>query len=90
MTEQNHPDRGMRFLVIAAALVIIVWGINQAQSVPASFLVAVFLAVIGTPPVLWLERKRIPCESNKGTRWIAVLLRPEAPTESIPRVSKKV
>lgn len=60
MTEQNHPDRGMRFLVIAAALVIIVWGINQAQSVLASFLVAVFLAVIGTPPVLWLERKRIP------------------------------
>jgi len=60
LTEQNHPDRGMRFLVIAAALVIIVWGINQAQSVLASFLVAVFLAVIGTPPVLWLERKRIP------------------------------
>jgi predicted PurR-regulated permease PerM len=25
-----------------------------------SFLVAVFLAVLGTPPVLWLERKRIP------------------------------
>ena len=25
-----------------------------------SFLVAVFLAMLGTPPVLWLERKRIP------------------------------
>jgi len=40
--------------------VIIIGGINQAQSVLVSFLVAVFLAVIGTPPVLWLERKRIP------------------------------
>lgn len=60
MTEQNNPDRGMRFLVIAAALMIIVWGINQAQSVLALFLVSVFLAVIGTPQVLWLERKRIP------------------------------
>jgi AI-2 transport protein TqsA len=55
-----NPDRATRFLVIAAALVVIAWGIHQAQSVLALFLVSVFLAVIGTPPVLWLERKRIP------------------------------
>lgn len=60
MTEQSDAAREIRFFVIVAALVIIVRGINQAQSVLASFLVAVFLAVIGTPPVLWLERKRIP------------------------------
>jgi predicted PurR-regulated permease PerM len=60
MTEQSHLYRGTRVLVIAAALVIIIGGVNQAQSVLVSFLVAVFLAVIGTPPVLWLERKRIP------------------------------
>ncbi len=60
MIEQNNSQQGIRFLVIAAALVIIVWGINQAQSVLVSFLVAVFFAIIGTPPVLWLERKRIP------------------------------
>ncbi|MCX5884793.1 MAG: AI-2E family transporter [Proteobacteria bacterium] len=60
MTEQNNSQQGIRFLVIAAALVIIIIGINQAQSVLVSFLVAVFLAMLGTPPVLWLERKRIP------------------------------
>ena len=60
MTEQNNSQQGIRFLVIAAALVIIVGGINQAQAVIVSFLVAVFLAMLGTPPVLWLERKRIP------------------------------
>jgi len=60
MTVKSDPDRGIRFLVIAAALVIIIGGINQAQSVLVSFLVAVFFAIIGTPPVLWLERKRIP------------------------------
>jgi AI-2 transport protein TqsA len=60
MTEQNNSQHGIRFLFIAAALVIIVWGINQAQSVLVSFLVAVFFAIIGTPLVLWLERKRIP------------------------------
>jgi predicted PurR-regulated permease PerM len=60
MTEQSNSQRGIRFLVIAAALVIIIGGINQAQSVLVSFLVAVFLAMLGTPPVLWFERKRIP------------------------------
>lgn len=60
MTVKSDPDRGIRFLVVAAALVIIIGGINQAQSVMVSFLVAVFFAIIGTPPVLWLERKRIP------------------------------
>jgi len=60
VTEQSDSDREMRFFVIVATLVIIIGGINQAQSVLASFLVAVFLAAIGTPPVLWLERKRIP------------------------------
>jgi predicted PurR-regulated permease PerM len=60
MTEKNNSQQGIRFLVIAAALVIIIMGINQAQSVLVSFLVAVFFAVIGTPPVLWLERNRVP------------------------------
>ncbi|MFH0754854.1 MAG: AI-2E family transporter, partial [Candidatus Omnitrophota bacterium] len=67
MTEQNNSQKGIRFLVTAAALVIIITGINQAQSVLVSFLVAVFFAIIGTPPVLWLERKRIPS-------FVAVLL----------------
>jgi len=60
MKEENNSDQGMRFLVMVAALVIIIWGINQAQSVLVSFLVAFFFAIIGTPPVLWLERKRLP------------------------------
>ena len=60
MTEQNDSQQGIRFLVTMAALVVIIVGINQAQSVLVAFLVAVFLAMLGTPPVLWLERKRIP------------------------------
>ncbi len=60
MTEQSNSHQGIRFLVIAASLAIIIGGINQAQSVLVSFLVAVFLAMLGTPPVLWLERKRVP------------------------------
>jgi hypothetical protein len=49
MTEKSNSHRGARLLVIGAALVIIIEGINQAEPVLASFLVAVFLSVIGTP-----------------------------------------
>jgi len=49
-----------RFLVLSAAVVFIIWGASQAQSVLVSLLVSVFLAVLATPPVLWLERKRLP------------------------------
>ena len=60
MTEQSTLHRGTRLLIVAAALVIIIYGVNQAQSVVTLFLVSVFLALIGTPPVLWLERKHVP------------------------------
>ncbi len=56
--DRMHPLS--RFLMIAAAIVFLIWGISQAESVLASFLVSVFLAVLATPPVFWLERKRVP------------------------------
>jgi AI-2 transport protein TqsA len=60
MTDQSNAHRGTRLFIIAGALVVMTWGINQAQSVVVVFLVSVFLAAIGTVPVLWMERRRIP------------------------------
>ena len=60
MTDHAIFNRGVRLILIAGTFVIVIWGINQAQSVISLLLFAVFLALIGTPPVLWLERKRIP------------------------------
>ena len=60
MTDQSNAHRGTRLFIIAGASVIIIWGVNQAQSVLAVLLVSVFLAGIGTVPVLWMERKGIP------------------------------
>jgi predicted PurR-regulated permease PerM len=60
MTDLSTSHRGTRLLIVAAALVIIIYGIYQAQSVVALFLASVFLALIGTPPVLSLERKHVP------------------------------
>ncbi len=55
----NSPS-GTSIIVIGAALVVIIAGINLAQSVVVLALISVFLALIGMPPVLWLERKHIP------------------------------
>lgn len=52
--------KGARYLVMAAALVVIIAGINLAQSVIVFSLISVFLALIGTPTVLWLKKKSIP------------------------------
>ncbi len=60
MTDETKAFSGTRILGIAAGLVIIIYGINLAQSVVALFLVSVFLALIATPPVRWMERKHIP------------------------------
>ena len=60
MHDQENVHHGTSFLVVAASFVIILWGINQAQSVIVLILVALFLAVIGASPLLWLKRKKVP------------------------------
>jgi len=60
MIEQINSFRGMRLLVGAAALVIIISGIYLAQSVVVLLLISFFLALLGTPPLLWLKEKRMP------------------------------
>lgn len=60
MTEQINSSRGMRILISFAALVIIIAGVSLAQSVVVLMLVSFFLALLGTPLVLWLKEKHIP------------------------------
>jgi predicted PurR-regulated permease PerM len=60
MNKIYSAQSGTHILVIVAALVIIISGIYLAQSIVVLFLVSLFLALIGTPPVLWLKEKNIP------------------------------
>lgn len=60
MVEQPSPRHKTHVLVVLAALVIILFGISEAQSVLTLLLVSVFLAVLGTPPVLWLIHRKVP------------------------------
>ncbi len=60
MTGKNTYVRGIHILTGMAAIIIIIAGVNLAQSVVVLLLISIFLALIGTPTVLWLERKHIP------------------------------
>jgi predicted PurR-regulated permease PerM len=60
MTEMNNVYRGTRILIITGMLAIIAIGIKQAQATFEWLLFAVYLAILGIPLVIWLERKRVP------------------------------
>ena len=57
---RQSSDAGMRFLVAAACLVVVVAGLRAAAQVILPFLVAVFLAVVSVPLMGWLQRYRVP------------------------------
>lgn len=57
--QKNHQD-STSVIVMVAALVVILYGINQAQAVVTIFLFSIFLSLIATPAVLWLEQKKVP------------------------------
>lgn len=60
LEEPNNSFRVVRVLLGVAAVVIIIAGINLAQSIVVLFLVSVFLASLGIPPLLWLKGKHVP------------------------------
>ncbi|MEZ4454151.1 MAG: AI-2E family transporter, partial [Nannocystaceae bacterium] len=63
----DRPRAAFQTLVAAAALVILVAGLQAAGEMVLPFLFAVLLAVISAPVVLWLERRRVP-------GWLAVVI----------------
>jgi AI-2 transport protein TqsA len=60
MNDHHTPTQGSQVLFVLAALVLIIWGLTLAQSVIVLLLVSAFLALLGVPQVLWLERKGVP------------------------------
>lgn len=50
----------VRFLVVAASLVIVIAGMKAASSILVPFLLAVFIAIIATPLSLSLQRRGVP------------------------------
>jgi len=56
MTPNHAFTAPQRALLVSAALVIVIAGVHAASSVVAPFLLAVFIAVVATPALRWLQR----------------------------------
>jgi len=55
-----HRDAGLRFLIAAACIVVVIAGLRAAAALILPFLIAVFLAVVNVPLMNWLVRMRVP------------------------------
>lgn len=51
---------GARFLIVAAAFVIVAAGMKAATPILVPFLLALFVALISAPPLFWLRSKGVP------------------------------
>lgn len=58
--DRAERGTGTRFLVAAAAFVVVVAGLRAAQPIVVPFLVSAFVAVICFPPLKWLQERRVP------------------------------
>lgn len=64
----------LRILLTVASIVVLIAGLQAASAIILPILVAVFLAVICTPPVNWLQRKGLPDWASVLTVFLVVLV----------------
>ena len=60
MAEKRRADRGTRFLVLAASLVLVVAGMRALRPIALPLLLAIFLSILSAPLLTWLMRHRLP------------------------------
>lgn len=60
MTEPSSSTRSTNFLFVIAALVVVGAGLRAATSVLVPLLLSLFLAMLASPPISWLRRRKVP------------------------------
>ena len=56
----TYDVRNTNALISAAAVIVIIYGMQAAKVLLVPFLLAVFLALITVRPMLWLQQKKVP------------------------------
>lgn len=49
-----------RFLILSACFVVVVAGMREAEALLVPFLLSLFIAVISSPPLVWMKERGIP------------------------------
>ncbi len=55
-----NTAQGIRFLLIAASLVVIIAGLRAAAPIALPFALSVIVAILSLPLLIWLQGKRVP------------------------------
>jgi len=67
MAQAPQPRPRTPVLISAAAFVVVIAGMRATQSILVPFFLAIFFAVITSPVLYWLQRKRVP-------QWASLLI----------------
>ncbi len=67
MNESTTPSGAYRGLLAAAALVVVIAGLNAIQTILIQVIIALFLTIVLVPGLTWLVRHRVP-------RFLAILV----------------
>jgi AI-2 transport protein TqsA len=60
MSSSHGFSKAARFILVSAALVIVIAGMREASALLVPFLLAVFIAVLCLPLMQWLRNRRVP------------------------------
>ncbi len=60
MAGEEKQRRTPNLLLTLACVVVVIAGLKAAQSILVPFTVAVFLAILGFPPLFWLQQRKVP------------------------------
>jgi len=60
MNPEQHIEQKTPLLLTLASLVVVIAGMKVAAPLLAQFLMALFIAVVSTPSIRWMESKKIP------------------------------
>jgi predicted PurR-regulated permease PerM len=56
----KRTDTGMRSLLVAAALVVVISGLRASQALVVPLLASAMIAILFLPAMSWLQRRRLP------------------------------
>ncbi len=62
-----------RFIIIFAAIVIVIAGLKAADEVIVPFILSVFIAVISSPPLFWMNKRGLPTWLSITVVMIAII-----------------
>lgn len=55
-----RPAPRRNWILTVAALMVIIYGLKTAQALVVPILLALFVSMVGTPPLFWMRRKGVP------------------------------